>query len=72
MKEQEMYGPFGLYSRGKPTITHRTEMYPTGEKLIRGVTNAFWDAWQIGLDKNGSKIFPQLPLLDKDPMEPEL
>jgi hypothetical protein len=45
-------------------------MYPTGEKLIRGATNALWDAWQIGLDKNGNTMYPRLPLLDKEPMEP--
>lgn len=47
-------------------------MVPTGEKLIRGATNALWDAWQIGLEKNGNTMYPRLPLLDKEPMEPEM
>ncbi len=38
---------------GRPTIQTRTETFPTGEKLVKGVGNAFWDAWLIGLEQSG-------------------
>jgi hypothetical protein len=63
---------FKALAHGKPTVVTETEMIPTGDKLIKAATAALWDAWLIGLEKNGQTIYPRLPLLDKEPMEPEI
>jgi hypothetical protein len=68
-KPADMGLPFG---KGKPTIQTQTEMLPTGDKIIGAVRDAFWDAWQIGLQQSGSSMYPRLPLLDREPMEPEM
>ena len=65
-------GDFRTLALDRPTIQTRTEMYPSGEKLIKGVQNALWEAWQIGLQKSGNTVYPRLPLLDREPMEPEI
>ena len=57
---------------GKPTIQNRTEIMLTGDELIKAARNAFWEAWQIGLQKSGNTTYPRLPLLDREPMEPEI
>ena len=57
---------------GKPTKQTRIEMIPTGDKVIEAARNALWEAWQIGLQKGGNTNYPRLPLLDKEPMEPEI
>jgi hypothetical protein len=71
MEIQRHDGDFRRLAFGRATITHRTEMYPTGEKLVKAVQNTLWDAWQIGLLKGGNTNYPRLPLLDREPMEPE-
>jgi hypothetical protein len=68
-KPSDMGLPFPM---GKPTIQNRTEIMPTGDKAIGAVRDAFWDAWQIGLQKGGNSVYPRLPLLDREPMEPEI
>jgi hypothetical protein len=62
--------PFPM--RGKPTIQNRTEIFPTGDKVINEARKAFWEAWQIGLKQSGKSIYPKLPLLDRELMEPEI
>jgi hypothetical protein len=66
-KPSDMGLPFG-----KPTMQNRTEIIPTGDKLIDAARNAIWEAWQIGLQKGGNTVYPRLPLLDREPMEPEM
>ena len=65
-------GSFKGLAIGKPFVQTRTELMPTGDKLIQGVQTALWDAWQIGLQKGGGTVYPRLPLLDKEPFEPEV
>ena len=72
MKTNYKNGDFKALAMGKPFIETHTEMFPTGDNLIRAATNALWDAWQIGLQKGGNTVYPTLPLLDKEPMEPEM
>jgi hypothetical protein len=57
---------------GRPTIQTRTELFPAGEKLIKGAANAFWDAWLIGLEQSGYKVQRELNKPDREPMEPEI
>jgi hypothetical protein len=68
-KPSDMGLPFG---KGKPTIQSQTEMFPTGDKIITAARDAFWEAWEIGLQKSGRSIYPSLPLVDREPMEPEI
>jgi len=41
---------------------------------VRGV---IWEAWEMGLDNNGERIYPSVPLLEQltartpEPLEPE-
>jgi hypothetical protein len=42
--------------------------------MINAVRAAIWEAWEMGLDNGGENIYPRLPLLDResvDPVEPE-
>ena len=71
MKNNEKKAGF-LLGRGKPAITTQTEMFPTGDKVIEAAQNALWEAWQIGLQQSGHTNYPRLPLLDREPMEPEI
>ncbi len=57
---------------GRPTIQTRTEIFPTGEKFIKGVGNAFWDAWLIGLEQSGYSVQREMNQPDREPMEPEI
>ena len=57
---------------GKPDITTHTDYLAPADKFIKGVQNTLWDAWQIGLQKSGDTMYPRLPLLDQEPMEPEI
>jgi hypothetical protein len=66
-KPSDMGLPFG-----KATIQNQTEIIPTGDKIIGAARDALWDAWQIGLQKGGNTIYSKLPLLDREPMEPEI
>ena len=68
-KPADMGLPFG---KGKPTIQNQTEIFPTGDKIIGAARDALWEAWQIGLQKGGNTIYPSVPLLDREPMEPEI
>jgi hypothetical protein len=56
----------------RPTIQSRTEMFPTGDTLMDTARNAIWEAWQIGLQNSGHSVYPKVPLLDREPMEPEI
>ena len=58
--------------KGKPTIQTQTEMFPTGDKIIGAARDALWEAWKIGLQEGGNTIYPRVPLLDREPMEPEI
>ena len=50
---------------------------PTGDKMINAVRGAIWEAWEMGLEKDG-RIYPSVPLLEAltqrapEPEEPEL
>jgi hypothetical protein len=68
-KPSDMGLPFPM---GKPTIQNRTEIFPTGDELIDAARNALWEAWKIGLQESGNSVYPKLPLLDREPMEPEI
>jgi hypothetical protein len=63
---------FGATGSGKPTIQNRTEIFPTGDKVINEAREAFGEAWQIGLQQSRKSIYPKLPLLDRESMEPEI
>jgi hypothetical protein len=71
MKNDRKQGGVWL-GRGKPAIQTQTELFPTGDKLIEAAQNALWEAWQIGLQQSGHTNYPRLPLLDREPMEPEI
>ena len=72
MKTHYKSGDFKALAYGKPFIETHTEIIPTGDKVINEARNALWEAWQIGLQKGGNTVYPRLPLLDKEPMEPEI
>lgn len=57
---------------GRPTIQTRTELFPTGEKLVKGAANAIWDAWLIGLEQSGYNVQRELNKPDREPVEPEI
>jgi hypothetical protein len=57
---------------GRPTIQTRTELFPAGEKLIKGAANAIWDAWLIGLEQSGYNVQRELNKPDREPVEPEI
>jgi hypothetical protein len=56
---------------GRPTIQTRTELFPAGEKLVKGAANAIWDAWLIGLEQSGYNVQREMNQPDREPMEPE-
>jgi len=72
MKTHHQLGQLPPFHQGKATVQNRTEMYPTGDKIINAARDAFWEAWQIGLQQSGKTVYPRLPLLDREPMEPEM
>jgi hypothetical protein len=72
MEIQHSEGDIRKLAFGKPTIQTRSEIFPTGEKLVEGVANAFWDAWLIGLEQSGYKVHRELNKPDREPMEPEI
>jgi hypothetical protein len=43
---------------------------PIGDTMINAVRAAIWDAWERGLDNGGENIYPRLPLLDREAVEP--
>lgn len=65
-------GNFRTLAFGRAFKENHIEMIPTGDKVINAVRGALWDAWALGLDESGKTIFPRLPLLDREPMEPEM
>jgi hypothetical protein len=42
-----------------------------GDQMINAVRDAIWDAWERGLDNNCGRIYPSIPLLDREPVETE-
>jgi hypothetical protein len=72
MKTHHQNGDFNELAMGRAFKQTHTEMIPSGDKLIKAAQNALWDAWQIGLQQGGNTIYPRLPLLDREPTEPEI
>jgi hypothetical protein len=72
MKTNDKNGDFRTLAVGRPTIQTRKESFPTGEKLVKGAANAFWDAWLIGLEQSGYNVQRELNKPDREPMEPEI
>jgi hypothetical protein len=62
-----------------PKLTMMGERYrsgqvkekPIGDKMINAVRDAIWEAWEIGLDNAGHRVYPSIPLLDRQAVEPE-
>jgi len=50
---------------------------PIGDRMINAVRGVIWEAWEMGLDNNGERIYPSVPLLEQltartpEPLEPE-
>ena len=72
MEIQQNEGDFRTLAFGRPTIQTRKQSFPTGEKLVKGAANAFWDAWLIGLEQSGYNVQRELNKPDREPMEPEI
>jgi len=45
---------------------------PIGDTMIKAVRNAIWEAWELGLDDCGRHVYPSIPLLDREGIEPEV
>jgi hypothetical protein len=72
MKTQFKEGSFEQLAFGRAYKEHISDTLPGGDKYIKAAQNALWDAWQIGMQKGGNTVYPTLPLLDREPMEPEM
>ncbi len=44
---------------------------PIGDRMINAVRGAIWEAWEQGLDEKAENIYPSIPLLDREAVEPE-
>jgi hypothetical protein len=48
---------------------------PIGDRMINAVRGAIWEAWEIGRNADGQRIYPSIPLLERQPAgqeQPEL
>ena len=61
-----------LHIMGKGHLAGPSETGPVGDKVINAFRAAIWETWEKGLDSRGQSIYPTLPLLDREPMEPEI
>ena len=65
-----------MHMMGKRYRQGHAKAEPTGDKMIHAVRGAIWEAWEMGLDGQGS-IYPSVPLLEQltqrapEPDEPE-
>jgi hypothetical protein len=44
---------------------------PIGDEMINAVRGAIWEAWEMGLDDKDESIYPSIPLLDRQTVEPD-
>ena len=44
---------------------------PIGDRMINAIRGAIWEAWERGLDNDEQSIYPSIPLLDREAVEPE-
>jgi len=44
---------------------------PIGDRMINAVREAVWEAWEMGLENDGERIYPSAPVLDREAETPE-
>jgi hypothetical protein len=65
-----------MHKLGQQYRAGHAKAKPIGDKMINAVRGAIWEAWEMGLDGQGS-MYPSVPLLDQltqrtpEPEEPE-
>ena len=47
------------------------KLKPVGDRMINAFRGALWEAWEMGLDDKDESIYPSIPLLDREAVEPE-
>jgi hypothetical protein len=56
---------------GQSIRAGNAKVKPIGDRMINAVRGAIWEAWEMGLDSGEQSVYPSIPLLDREAVEPE-
>ena len=56
---------------GQSIRAGNAKVKPIGDRMINAVRDAIWEAWEIGLGNDEQGIYPSIPLLDRQVVEPD-
>jgi hypothetical protein len=56
---------------GQSVRAGHAKIKPIGDRAINAVRGAIWEAWEMGLDSDVQSIYPSIPLLDREAVEPD-
>jgi hypothetical protein len=56
---------------GQRVRAGHAKVKPIGDRTINAVRGAIWEAWEMGLNDNEQSVYPTIPLLDREAVEPE-